>query len=217
MIAQEGLAAMLALSPVVPVLTIDDAGHAVPLARALLAGGIGVVEVTLRTEAALGAIAAMVAEVPAMLVGAGTVLTADQYRAVEMAGAKFVVSPGSSAGVLDAAARSKIPFLPGAATPTEVLALLELGYRLQKFFPAEPAGGISMLKAIGAPIAEVRFCPTGGIGLGNAPDYLALANVMCVGGSWLTPAEAMRAGDWQRIAVLAAEAAELNLRRRPRN
>ncbi|MHB1303366.1 MAG: bifunctional 4-hydroxy-2-oxoglutarate aldolase/2-dehydro-3-deoxy-phosphogluconate aldolase [Acidiphilium sp.] len=205
---QEGLAEILALSPVVPVLTIEDAAQAVPLARALLEGGIGVVEVTLRTAAALDAIAAM-AGVPGMVVGAGTVLTPSQYEAVAAAGARFVVSPGSSEAVLDAAARSGIPFLPGAATPSEVLALLEQGYRLQKFFPAEPAGGIPMLKALAAPIPDVRFCPTGGVGIGNARDYLALPNVVCVGGSWLTPAPALAAGDWRAVTALAAEVATL--------
>jgi 2-dehydro-3-deoxyphosphogluconate aldolase/(4S)-4-hydroxy-2-oxoglutarate aldolase len=209
MIDQGRLAELLAISPVIPVLTIEDVAHAVPLARALLEGGIGVVEVTLRTRAGLPAMAAMVAEVPGMVVGAGTVLTAAQYRAVDEVGAQFVVSPGSSPLVREAAGRSKVPFLPGAATPTEVLHLLEDGYQLQKFFPAEPAGGIPMLKAIGAPIADVRFCPTGGITLANAHDYLALANVVCVGGSWLTPADAMRDGDWRRITTLAAEAAAL--------
>ncbi|MCW8307229.1 bifunctional 4-hydroxy-2-oxoglutarate aldolase/2-dehydro-3-deoxy-phosphogluconate aldolase [Acidiphilium sp. PA] len=209
MIDQGRLAELLAISPVIPVLTIEDVAHAVPLARALLEGGIGVVEVTLRTRAGLPAMAAMVAEVPGMVVGAGTVLTAAQYRAVDEVGAQFVVSPGSSPLVREAAARSKVPFLPGAATPTEVLHLLEDGYQWQKFFPAEPAGGIPMLKAIGAPIADVRFCPTGGITRGNAHDYLALANVVCVGGSWLTPADAMRDGDWRRITTLAAEAAAL--------
>lgn len=203
------LADLLAISPVVPVLTIEDVSHAVPLARALLEGGIGVVEVTLRTEAAMAAMAAMIAEVPDMVVGAGTVLTAAQYRAVADLGARFVVSPGSSPSVLEAAATSRTPFLPGAATPTEVLHLLEAGYRLQKFFPAEPAGGIPMLKSIGAPITDVRFCPTGGITPANAPAYLALANVICVGGSWLTPADAMRRGDWPHITKLAAEASAL--------
>lgn len=207
--SQDGLDALLAVSPVVPVLTIGNPDHAVPLARALLEGGIGVVEVTLRTPAALEAIAAMVAAVPAMVVGAGTVLTPAQYREVDEAGAKFVVSPGSSPAVLDAAAKSRVPFLPGAATPTEMLHLLEAGFRFQKFFPAEPAGGIPMLKAIGAPIPEVRFCPTGGIGIGNAPDYLALANVICVGGSWLTPPAALDAADWPKITALADAAARL--------
>lgn len=209
MIEQSGLAEILAISPVVPVLTIEDAAYAVPLARALLEGGIGVVEVTLRTAAGLEAIAAMAAGVPDMVVGAGTVLTATQYRAVEEAGARFVVSPGSSALVLEAAAASTVPFLPGAATPSEVLALLERGFRWQKFFPAEPAGGIPMLKAIGAPVPDVRFCPTGGIDLANAADYLALSNVVCVGGSWLTPPAALRAEDWPQITKLAAEAAAL--------
>lgn len=206
---QDGLDALLAVSPVVPVLTIVDADQAVPLARALLEGGIGVVEVTLRTGAAVKAIAAMAASVPEMVVGAGTVLTVAQYREVDEAGAKFVVSPGSSPDVLDAAAKSRVPFLPGAATPTEMLHLLEAGFRLQKFFPAEPAGGVVMLKAIGAPIPEVRFCPTGGIGIANAADYLALANVICVGGSWLTPAAALNAGDWSKITELASAATRL--------
>lgn len=209
---QDGLAELLTVSPVIPVLTIEDVAHAIPLARALLDGGIGVVEVTLRTQAGLQAIAAMANSIPEMVVGAGTVLTAGQYRAVADAGAKFVVSPGSSLSVLDAAASSPVPFLPGAATPSEMLALLERGYRLQKFFPAEPAGGIPMLRAVAAPIPEIRFCPTGGIGLASAADYLALPNVICIGGSWLTPADALRAGDWRRIATLAAEAAALKHR-----
>ncbi|HEX7390121.1 MAG TPA: bifunctional 4-hydroxy-2-oxoglutarate aldolase/2-dehydro-3-deoxy-phosphogluconate aldolase, partial [Acidiphilium sp.] len=195
---QDGLAELLTVSPVIPVLTIEDVAHAIPLARALLEGGIGVVEVTLRTQAGLPAIAAMTKSVPEMVVGAGTVLAAGQYRAVADAGAKFVVSPGSSPSVLDAAASSPVPFLPGAATPGEMLALLERGYRLQKFFPAEPSGGIPMLRAVAAPIPEIRFCPTGGISLANAADYLALPNVICIGGSWLTPADALRAGDWRR-------------------
>jgi 2-dehydro-3-deoxyphosphogluconate aldolase/(4S)-4-hydroxy-2-oxoglutarate aldolase len=209
MIDQGRLAELLAISPVIPVLTIEHAEHAVPLARALLDGGIGVVEITLRTEAAMAAMAAIIADLPAMVVGAGTVLTAAQYKSVADLGAKFVVSPGSSPSVLQAAAASRTPFLPGAASPTDVLHLLEAGYRLQKFFPAEPAGGIPMLKSIGAPITDVRFCPTGGITLASAPDYLALPNVVCVGGSWLTPAEAMRTGNWRRITELAAEAAAL--------
>jgi len=209
MIDQRNLAELLVLSPVIPVLTIEHAEHAVPLARALLEGGIGVVEITLRTEAAMAAMAAIIAELPAMVVGAGTVLTAAQYKSVADLGAQFVVSPGSSPSVLQAAAASRTPFLPGAATPTDVLHLLEAGYRLQKFFPAEPAGGIPMLKSIGAPITDVRFCPTGGITLASAADYLALPNVICVGGSWLTPADALRTGDWRRLTTLAAEAAAL--------
>jgi len=209
MIDQRNLAELLVLSPVIPVLTIEHAEHAVPLARALLDGGIGVVEITLRTEAAMAAMAAIIAELPAMVVGAGTVLTAAQYKSVADLGAQFVVSPGSSPSVLQAAAASRTPFLPGAATPTDVLHLLEAGYRLQKFFPAEPAGGIPMLKSIGAPITDVRFCPTGGITLASAADYLALPNVICVGGSWLTPADALRTSDWRRITTLAAEAAAL--------
>lgn len=206
---QDGLAALLAVSPVIPVLTIDSAQDAIPLARALIEGGVGVVEVTLRTKAAMEAIAAMAEAVPEMVVGAGTVLTPSQYREVEEAGAKFVVSPGSSPAVHAAAAQSRVPFLPGAATPTEVLHLLEAGFRYQKFFPAEQAGGIPMLKAIGAPIHEVTFCPTGGITPASAPDYLALANVVCVGGSWLTPADLLSAGDWRAITERAAAAAAL--------
>lgn len=206
---QDGLEALLNVSPVIPVLTIESAADAVPLARALLDGGLGVVEVALRTPAAMEAIAAIASSVPEMVVGAGTVLTPAQYREVDEAGAKFVVSPGSSPAVLDAAAKGRVPFLPGAATPTEVLHLLEAGFRFQKFFPAEQAGGIPMLKAIGAPIHEVKFCPTGGIGIGIAPDYLALANVICVGGSWLTPAPALKGGEWSKITELAHAAARL--------
>lgn len=207
---QDGLEALLAVSPVIPVLTIEDAADAVPLARALLEGGIGVIEVTLRTRAAMAAIAAVAASIPEMVVGAGTVLSQAQYREVAEAGAKFVVSPGSSPAVIAAAAQSRIPFLPGAATPTEVLHLLEVGFRYQKFFPAEQAGGIPMLKAIGAPVQEVKFCPTGGITPATAADYLALGNVICVGGSWLTPAALLHAGDWGGITRLAAAAAALN-------
>jgi 2-dehydro-3-deoxyphosphogluconate aldolase/(4S)-4-hydroxy-2-oxoglutarate aldolase len=209
MTRQGRLVEYLAIAPVVPVLIIDDAAHAIPLAEALLAGGIGIVEVTLRTEAALPAIAAMVRAVPRMVVGAGTILTPRHYEQACAAGAQFIVAPGATAALLAAALHSEIPFLPGAATPSEVMALRDAGFLFQKFFPAEPAGGIPMLKALAAPIPDVRFCPTGGISLGNARDYLTLANVACVGGSWLTQAALVQSRNWQRISELAAEAAQL--------
>ncbi|HQT88237.1 MAG TPA: bifunctional 4-hydroxy-2-oxoglutarate aldolase/2-dehydro-3-deoxy-phosphogluconate aldolase [Acidiphilium sp.] len=211
MTQQGRLVEYLAIAPVVPVLMIDDAAHAIPLAEALLAGGIGIVEVTLRTEAALPAIAAMIRAVPGMVVGAGTILTPTQYEQASAAGAQFIVAPGATVPLIAAARQGKIPFLPGAATPSEVLALRDAGYLHQKFFPAEPAGGIPMLKALAAPIPDVRFCPTGGITLTNAPDYLALGNIACVGGSWLTPAALMHAQNWSRISDLAAEASRLRL------
>ena len=213
MTQQARLADFLALAPVVPVVVIDDAIHAISLAEALLAGGIGIIEVTLRTEAALPAIAAMVRAVPRMVVGAGTILTRRQYQQACAAGAQFIVAPGATARLMATARQSKIPFLPGAATPSEVMTLRDAGFLLQKFFPAEPAGGIPMLKALAAPIPDVRFCPTGGISLGNARDYLALGNIACVGGSWLTPSALVRAQNWTRISELAAEAAQL---RQPR-
>ncbi len=203
---QEGLDEVLRGAVVIPVLTILDAGQAVPLARALVEGGIKVLEVTLRTEAGLAAIAAMIKGVPEAVIGAGTVLTPAQYRQVSELGAKFCVAPGFTPALRDAAQQGGSPFLPGAATPSEVMALLEAGYRYQKFFPAEPAGGIPMLKAIAAPIPEVAFCPTGGISIANAPAYLALPNVICVGGSWLAPDKALQANDWRAITALAAEA-----------
>ena len=202
---QDGLAEVLAGAVVIPVLTIKDAARAVPLARALVEGGIRVLEVTLRTEAGLAAIAAMIREVPEAVIGAGTVLTPAQYRQVSDLGVKFCVAPGFTAALREAA-RGGAPFLPGAATPSEVMALLEAGYRYQKFFPAEPAGGIPMLKAIAAPIPDVSFCPTGGISLANASAYLALPNVVCIGGSWLVPDAALRASDWRAITALATEA-----------
>lgn len=196
------------LAPVVPVLVIDDVGHALPLARALVAGGLPVLEVTLRTPVALDVIRAM-AGVAGAVVGAGTLLTAADVRAAKAAGATFGVSPGATEALLRACEEEGLPLLPGAATATEAMVLLERGYSVQKFFPAEAAGGAAALKAIGAPIPQVRFCPTGGISLENARDYLGLANVLCVGGSWVAPKEKMVAGDWAGIAGLAAEAARL--------
>ena len=196
------------LAPVVPVLVIDDLAHAAPLARALVAGGLPALEVTLRTSAALDAIRAM-AEIPGGVVGAGTLLTPADVKAAKAAGAKFGVSPGVTQALLDACAEYGLPLLPGAATATEIMALLEKGYTVQKFFPAEPAGGAAYLKSIGGPIPQVSFCPTGGISLKNARDYLALPNILCVGGSWVAPKDAMARGDWAAITTLAAEALRL--------
>lgn len=198
-----------ALAPVVPVLVIDDATKAADLARALVAGGLPALEVTLRTPAALDAIRAM-AEVPGGVVGAGTLLTSEDVKAAKAAGARFGVSPGATDRLLAACAEEDLPLLPGAATATEVMALLEKGYTVQKFFPAEASGGAKALAAIGAPIPQVRFCPTGGIGPGNVLDYLSLANVLCVGGSWVAPKEMVVAGDWSGIKALAREAATLD-------
>ncbi len=196
------------LAPVVPVLVIDDASKAESLAKALIAGGLPALEVTLRTTAALDAIAEM-AKVPGGVVGAGTLLTAEDVEAAKLAGAVFGVSPGATDMLLDACEANDLPLLPGAATSTEVMRLLERGYTMQKFFPAEANGGAKALKAIGAPLPKVKFCPTGGITLENAHDYLSLANTICVGGSWVAPANLVRAGDWAAITALAAEASML--------
>lgn len=196
------------MAPVIPVLVIDDLAHAAPLARALVAGGLPALEVTLRTPVALDAIRAM-AEVPGGTVGAGTLLTAADVRAAKQAGATFGVSPGSTPAVIAACEDEGLPLLPGAATATEVMHLLSLGFTVQKFFPAEQAGGAAFLKSIASPIPQVSFCPTGGIGLKTAPEYLALKTIPCVGGSWVAPKDAMAAGDWARITALAAEAAAL--------
>lgn len=196
------------LAPVVPVLVIDDASKAEGLAKALIAGGLPALEVTLRTPAALEAIAEM-AKVQGGVVGAGTLLTADDVEAAKLAGAVFGVSPGATDRLLDACEANDLPLLPGAATSTEVMRLLERGYTMQKFFPAEANGGAKALKAIGAPLPKVKFCPTGGITLENAHDYLSLANTICVGGSWVAPANFVRAGDWAAITALAAEASML--------
>ncbi|MEU6740007.1 bifunctional 4-hydroxy-2-oxoglutarate aldolase/2-dehydro-3-deoxy-phosphogluconate aldolase [Streptosporangium sandarakinum] len=200
---------LLDIAPVIPVVVIDDPETAVPLARALVAGGLPVIEVTLRTACALDAVARIAAEVPEAVVGAGTVRTPADVTASVAAGARFLVSPGSTPRLLDAMEEGGIPFLPGAATSSEVMALAERGLTEMKFFPAEAAGGVPYLKALGGPLPEVRFCPTGGIRLQTAPEYLALANVGCVGGTWLTPADALAAGDYARIEDLAAEAAAL--------
>jgi 2-dehydro-3-deoxyphosphogluconate aldolase/(4S)-4-hydroxy-2-oxoglutarate aldolase len=196
------------LAPVVPVLVIEDVSTAQGLAKALIAGGLPALEVTLRTPCALDAIRAM-ADVEGGVVGAGTLLTPEDVKAAKAAGAKFGVSPGATAKLLEACAEYDLPLLPGAATATEVMTLLELGYTLQKFFPAEASGGAPALKSIGAPIPQVRFCPTGGISLKNARDYLGLPNVMCVGGSWVAPPAMVAGSDWAGITALAAEAARL--------
>lgn len=209
MTSRSDLCALLAGTPVVPVLTVEAVEIALPLARALVAGGLSALEITLRTPAALQVIEAIAGEVEHARVGAGTVLTPEQYAAAARAGARFVVSPGATPALLDAAAASPVPFLPGAATASEVMTLLERGHSCLKFFPAEPAGGIAYLKALAAPLPEARFCPTGGIDATIAPQYLALPNVLCVGGSWVAPHDAVAAGDWPKITALARAAAAL--------
>jgi 2-dehydro-3-deoxyphosphogluconate aldolase / (4S)-4-hydroxy-2-oxoglutarate aldolase len=205
----EALRRILSAAPVVPVLTIDDRTRAVPLARALVQGGLTALEITLRTAAGLDCIRAIAAEVEGANVGAGTVLDARQFDEAVRAGAKFLVSPGATPALIEAAAASAVPYLPGVATAGEAMSLAELGYGYLKFFPAEPAGGLPYLKALAAPLPGIRFCPTGGIGAANAAEYLALANVVCVGGSWVAPAEVVAAGDWARVTSLAMGAAAL--------
>ncbi|MBC7143511.1 MAG: bifunctional 4-hydroxy-2-oxoglutarate aldolase/2-dehydro-3-deoxy-phosphogluconate aldolase [Rhodobacteraceae bacterium] len=201
-------AEICALAPVVPVLVIDRVEDAVPLARALIAGGLPALEVTLRTPAALDAIRAM-ADVPGGMVGAGTLLSPADVKAAKAAGARFGVSPGATDRLLAACEEVDLPLLPGAATATEVMALLEKGYTVQKFFPAEAAGGARALASIGAPIPQVRFCPTGGIGPKNVADYLRLPNLLCVGGSWVAPKDLVASGDWDAIEALARTASAL--------
>jgi 2-dehydro-3-deoxyphosphogluconate aldolase/(4S)-4-hydroxy-2-oxoglutarate aldolase len=192
----------------VPVLVIDELPHARPLAEALVAGGLPALEVTLRTPVALDAIRAM-AEVPGGRVGAGTLLTPADVKAAKKAGATFGVSPGATDRLIAACEDEGLPLLAGAVTATEVMALLERGFTMLKFFPAETSGGAAAIKALGAPIPQVSFCPTGGVSLKNATDYLSLKNVVCVGGSWVAPKEAMAKGDWAAITRLATEAAAL--------
>ena len=197
-----------ALAPIIPVLVVEDAAHARKLAEALVAGGLPALEVTLRTPAALDVIREM-AQVPGGVVGAGTLLTPEDVHAAKAAGASFGVSPGATDRLLDACEAADLPLLPGAATASEAMALLERGYDMLKFFPAEASGGAPALKAIGAPIPQIAFCPTGGVSLANATAYLSLPNVVCAGGSWVAPADAVRSGDWSRIETLAREAAAL--------
>ncbi|MCV2868610.1 bifunctional 4-hydroxy-2-oxoglutarate aldolase/2-dehydro-3-deoxy-phosphogluconate aldolase [Defluviimonas sp. WL0002] len=201
-------AEICALAPVVPVLVLDNAAIAADLARALVAGGLPALEVTLRTPAALDAIRAM-SEVSGGIVGAGTLLTPADVKAAKEAGARFGVSPGATERLIDACAEHDLPLLPGAATASEVMTLLERGYVVQKFFPAEAIGGAKALASLASPLPQVRFCPTGGIGLRTAPDYLRLSNVLCVGGSWVAPKDLVRARDWVAIEALAREAAAL--------
>ena len=193
-------------APVIPVIVLHDVAHAVPLARALLAGGIRMLEVTLRTPQALACIEAIAREVPVAVAGAGTLRNAADARAAQAAGAQFAVSPGFTESLSQACADLKLPLLPGVATSSEVMAVLEAGHTECKFFPAVQAGGLPMLKAWQGPFADVRFCPTGGITAESAPQFLALSNVVCVGGSWLLPAEAIEQGDWARITRLAVQA-----------
>ncbi len=200
---------LLGLSPVMPVVVLDDAGDAVPTARALLAGGIGVIELTLRTPAALASIERIAAEVPEIVIGAGTVTAPEHAKQAADAGAKFLVTPGCTDAVLDAAFDTGLPFLPGASTVSEAMRLAERGLTALKFFPAEASGGVAYLKSIGGPLPGLRFCPTGGITVKTAPDYLALSNVGCIGGSWLTPKDALAAKDFGKIEALAAEASKL--------
>ncbi len=202
---------LLSAFRVVPVVAIDDRAHAVPLAETLVEAGLSVIEITLRTPGALGAIEDVARRVPEILVGAGSIRQAGQVTDVANAGARFGVSPGTTDALLDAVADCGLPFVPGAATPSEMIALCERGYTLQKFFPAEAAGGIALLKSVASPIPEARFVPTGGISYETAPDYLALGNVTAIGGSWITPARIIAAGDFERIGVLARDAALLGV------
>ncbi|MCP5233992.1 MAG: bifunctional 4-hydroxy-2-oxoglutarate aldolase/2-dehydro-3-deoxy-phosphogluconate aldolase [Zoogloeaceae bacterium] len=200
---------VLAASPVMPVIVLEEVAHAVPLARALVAGGIRVLEVTLRTPVALECMRAIAAEVPEALLGAGTVLSAADLDAAAKAGAVFAISPGASPALLEAARTSPIPFLPAVMTPSDVITAMDAGFDTFKLFPAAQAGGMAMLKAMGGPFPQARFCPTGGIDAASAPAFLALPNVACVGGSWLCPAELVRAGNWDAITALARAAAAL--------
>ncbi|MFD2264833.1 bifunctional 4-hydroxy-2-oxoglutarate aldolase/2-dehydro-3-deoxy-phosphogluconate aldolase [Lacibacterium aquatile] len=202
-------AELVSRAPVIPVLVIDDLKTAVPLATALAAGGLTVLEVTMRTPVALDCIRAIADALPQVMIGAGTVNNPASVKAAVAAGSRFLVSPGSTEALLDAFLDSGLPFLAGAVTASEVLGLAERGLNHAKFFPAEPAGGTNYIKSLGGPLPEMRFCPTGGIDLAKAKEYLKLPNVPCVGGSWVAPADAVKAGDWARIETLAREAAGL--------
>lgn len=200
---------ILALGPVIPVIVIKRIEHAVPLARALVDGGIRVLEVTLRTPVALDAIRAMSEQVPDAVVGVGTITRVQDLKDSLAAGAKFGVSPGVTPGLLDAIRDSGMPFLPGAMTPSDVMLRRDAGFSAMKLFPAQQAGGIGMLKALGSVFADVRFCPTGGVDVNSAPQFLALPNVACVGGSWLAPQDLVEQGRWSEITALANAAAQL--------
>lgn len=201
---------LLDVVPVLPVVVVDRVADAVPLARALVAGGLPAIELTLRTPVALEAVRAIAEQVPEILVGAGTVVTPRQAKQAMDAGAQFLVSPGATPALLAGMAETGLPFLPGTATVSEVLAVLEAGFEEMKFFPAEASGGAAFLRAVSAPVPMARFCPTGGITAGSARTYLDLPNVGCVGGTWITPADAVARGDWARIEALARAAAALD-------
>ncbi len=203
------IAAIAARAPVIPVLTIERVADAVPLARALVKGGLPALEITLRTPVAIEALKAIVAELPEAIVGAGTVLNEAQLDQARAAGARFGVSPGCTPALAEAVAEKRLPFLPGVQTVSEALVLAERGFRFLKFFPADAAGGLSWLKAVAAPLSGLQFCPTGGIKQENAPAYLGLSNVACVGGSWVAPPAAVESGRWDEIEKLAAAAARL--------
>ncbi|WP_027934877.1 bifunctional 4-hydroxy-2-oxoglutarate aldolase/2-dehydro-3-deoxy-phosphogluconate aldolase [Amycolatopsis thermoflava] len=200
---------VLELSPVLPVVVVDDAADAVPLAKALVAGGIRAIELTLRTPAGPAAIERVAAEVPEIVVGAGTVVTPEQARQAADAGSAFLVTPGCTDRLLEAVSGTGLPFLPGVSTVSEAMRVAEHGITALKFFPAEASGGVAYLKALGGPLPQLRFCPTGGVTVQNAPSYFALSTVGCVGGTWLTPKDAVAAGDFGRIEQLAREAAAL--------
>jgi 2-dehydro-3-deoxyphosphogluconate aldolase/(4S)-4-hydroxy-2-oxoglutarate aldolase len=203
------LLALLDGQPVIPVLKIGDVAQAVPLARALARGGLKAIEITLRTVEALECIRRVAAEVPEAVVGAGTILSPRQFEQAAAAGSKFIVSPGTTRELLAAASDSEVPLLPGAITPGEIMTAREAGLDFLKFFPAEQAGGAAFLKALASPIPDVRFCPTGGIGPKNASDYLALPNVVCVGGSWVAPDDLVQGERWDEIEALASQASTL--------
>ena len=198
--------------PVIPVIVIEDLAHAIPLAKALVAGGVRVLEVTLRTAAGLAAIQLIAREVPEAIVGVGTITRSQDFKDAIDAGAQFGVSPGLTPAMIQAAHETGLPLLPGVMTPSDVIAARLAGFSELKLFPAQQAGGIGMLKALGGPFPEVTFCPTGGVSPENAPDFLALPNVACVGGSWLVPKAALVAGDWDKITALAKEASALKPR-----
>jgi 2-dehydro-3-deoxyphosphogluconate aldolase / (4S)-4-hydroxy-2-oxoglutarate aldolase len=199
------MSSLLDVAPVVPVVVLKDATQAVPLARALAAGGLPIIELTLRTPTALEAVRRIAAEVPEVLVGAGTILGAGQARQAAAAGAQFLVSPGSTPALLDAMDATGLPYLPGTSTVSEMLAVAERGHTAMKFFPAEAAGGAPYLASLASPLPRLRFCPTGGITAATAERYLRLPNVSCVGGSWLTPPHALATDDWARVTKLAEQ------------
>jgi 2-dehydro-3-deoxyphosphogluconate aldolase / (4S)-4-hydroxy-2-oxoglutarate aldolase len=203
------LAKLLALAPVIPVITIEDAAHAVPLARALVKGGLRVIEITLRTSAAMDAARVIIAEVPDAVVGIGTVLTLDDYERAAKLGAAFAISPGMSIDLLDAAKAGELPFAPGIQTASDLMACVTRGFELVKLFPAVPAGGLAALDALSGPFPNVRFCPTGGINAGNAAQWLAHKKVVAIGGSWVAPSVDIKSGNWAAIEQRAREAMAL--------